>query len=70
MRIVLTIVLVATLLTSGAAATERQQVLGFGGVFFKAENPAGLATWYEQHLGVKQTPRTYEEMPWQEKAPH
>ena len=47
-----------------AAATEREAVLGFGGVFFKAENPAELAKWYEDHLGVKQTPKTYEEQPW------
>jgi len=48
----------------GATATEREKVLGFGGVFFKAENPKALALWYEEHLGVKQTPTTYEEMPW------
>ena len=47
-----------------AVATEREKVLGFGGVFFKAENPKALALWYEEHLGVKQTPTTYEEMPW------
>lgn len=47
-----------------AMAVERESVLGFGGVFFKAENPAVLAKWYEEHLGVKQTPTTYEEQPW------
>jgi hypothetical protein len=47
----------------GAVAAEREKVLGFGGVFFKAENPKALALWYEEHLGVKQTPTTYEEMP-------
>ena len=55
--------LAAGMLTTAAAA-EREAVLGFGGVFFKAENPAALAKWYEDHLGVKQTPRTYEEQPW------
>src|SRR5690554_5137958 len=55
--------LAAGILTT-AAATEREAVLGFGGVFFKAENPAELAKWYENHLGVKQTPKTYEEQPW------
>ncbi|RZQ55727.1 glyoxalase [Pseudidiomarina tainanensis] len=48
----------------GAVAAEREKVLGFGGVFFKAENPKALALWYEEHLGVKQTPTTYEEQPW------
>ena len=52
------------LMVFGAVASERQKVLGFGGVFFKAENPKALALWYEEHLGVKQTPTTYEEMPW------
>lgn len=47
-----------------AMAAERESVLGFGGIFFKAENPAVLAKWYEEHLGVKQTPTTYEEQPW------
>lgn len=27
------------------------KVLGVGGVFFKARDPAGLARWYEQTLG-------------------
>ncbi|WP_240642617.1 VOC family protein [Pseudidiomarina mangrovi] len=56
------------LISSPANATERQSVLGFGGFFFKAENPAELAKWYEQHLGVKRTPSTYEEMPWQQEG--
>lgn len=59
----------ATLLVSTpTVANERQQVLGFGGVFFKAENPALLAKWYEDHLGVKQTPRSYDELPWQQQG--
>jgi len=29
-----------------------EQVLGIGGVFFKAENPEALAQWYATHLGV------------------
>lgn len=59
----ITAALAAGMLTTAAAA-EREAVLGFGGVFFKADNPAELAKWYEDHLGVKQTPRTYEEQPW------
>jgi len=29
-----------------------QRVLGIGGVFFKARDPATLAAWYREHLGV------------------
>lgn len=29
-----------------------EQVLGIGGVFFKARDPKALAAWYRQHLGV------------------
>lgn len=28
------------------------RVLGVGGVFFKADDPAALADWYREHLGV------------------
>ena len=30
----------------------RQHVTGIGGVFFKSQNPAGLAKWYRKHLGI------------------
>ena len=29
-----------------------EQVLGIGGVFFKARDPKALAAWYREHLGV------------------
>lgn len=29
-----------------------KRVIGFGGVFFKARDPAGLADWYRRHLGL------------------
>jgi catechol 2,3-dioxygenase-like lactoylglutathione lyase family enzyme len=29
-----------------------QRVLGIGGIFFKAQDPKGLQSWYEQHLGL------------------
>ena len=28
------------------------KVIGFGGIFFKAGDPAALAEWYAQHLGL------------------
>lgn len=30
-----------------------ERVTGIGGIFFKANDPVALATWYEKHLGVK-----------------
>jgi len=32
------------------------QVTGLGGVFFKAEDPEKLYSWYEKHLGIKREP--------------
>ena len=29
-----------------------KRVIGVGGIFFKAENPKELASWYKTHLGV------------------
>ena len=31
--------------------TDRQAVLGLGGVFVRARDPEALATWYADHLG-------------------
>ena len=45
-----------------------EKVAGIGGLFFRAREPAALAEWYEQHLGVKRTPTSYEEAPWQQVA--
>ena len=28
------------------------RVTGIGGIFFKGADPAGLARWYEKHLGI------------------
>ncbi len=30
-----------------------EKVKGFGGVFFKANDPDALAKWYREHLGLK-----------------
>ena len=32
--------------------SSKQSILGIGGVFFKARDPAALAAWYREHLGV------------------
>ena len=46
----------ATSFVEGRAAapeTRDRIVTGIGGVFFKAENPPALRTWYAEHLGIE-----------------
>jgi predicted enzyme related to lactoylglutathione lyase len=43
-----------------------EQVLGLGGLFFRAADPAGLAQWYQSNLGLAVYPATDE--PWQQEA--
>lgn len=64
-RLLLTLIFIGI---TALSASAKEEVEGIGGFFFKAENPAELAQWYEQHLGVKKTPTTYEEQPWQQQA--
>jgi len=45
-----------------------EKVLGFGGFFFRAEDPKALAEWYETHLGVTRVPGDYETPSWQQEA--
>ena len=41
-----------------------QRVQGFGGFFFRAENPGALAKWYQDHLGINPAPTDMEMEPW------
>jgi predicted enzyme related to lactoylglutathione lyase len=43
-----------------------EKVTGIGGVFFKAQDPARLAGWYREHLGI-QTEDGHADFPWREK---
>jgi glyoxylase I family protein len=45
-----------------------QRVTGIGGVFFRAKDPEVLARWYQDHLGIKLTPESYDEEPWYQQA--
>ena len=45
-----------------------QKVLGIGGLFFRSENPSGLAQWYETHLGITLTPTSYDQEVWHQQA--
>jgi predicted enzyme related to lactoylglutathione lyase len=47
-----------------------EKVLGLGGFFFRSNDPAALAQWYETALGVDRTPPDYEHAYWiQERGP-
>ena len=46
----------------------KQKVTGIGGLFFRADDPAKLAQWYADHLGIDPVPTTYETQPWQQQA--
>jgi len=45
-----------------------EKVTGIGGMFFRANDPKALADWYERHLGVTRTPKSYDEEPWRQEA--
>lgn len=45
-----------------------QKVLGFGGFFFRAADPAALAAWYATHLGIDEVPKDYDTTPWTQTA--
>src|SRR4051794_28941077 len=45
-----------------------EKVSGIGGLFFRARDARALAQWYQEHLGINQTPSSYEELPWQQEA--
>ncbi|WP_300016641.1 VOC family protein [uncultured Roseobacter sp.] len=41
-----------------------QRITGFGGFFFRAEDPEGLAAWYARHFGISEVPKDYETPVW------
>ena len=45
-----------------------QKVLGFGGFFFRAEDPTALAEWYLTHLGIDKVPGDFESPCWKQQA--
>ena len=45
-----------------------KRVTGIGGIFFRANDPAALKSWYAQHLGVTITPTDYDQPAWQQEA--
>lgn len=47
-----------------------EKVTGIGGLFFRAEDPQALMTWYEDHLGVNKVPDSYDVEPWSQEQGH
>lgn len=45
-----------------------EKVTGIGGLFFRAHDPATLARWYQEHLGVAPVPSSNGESAWQQEA--
>ena len=41
-------------------------VTGIGGFFFRARDPKALAIWYEERLGIKPVPESYDEGAWRQ----
>ena len=52
--------------TSKAKEIQREQVTGIGGVFFKVNDPQGMAAWYEKNLGIQST-HGYADFIWRDK---
>jgi len=46
----------------------RQRVTGIGGFFFRSKDPAALAAWYHEHLGIDPAPKSYGVEPWRQEA--
>jgi glyoxylase I family protein len=62
------IVLGLPLAAQAPGSTEPQKVLGIGGLFFRARDPALLAQWYEKNLGIAVVPTSYDAKPWRQEA--
>ncbi|MEL7199486.1 MAG: VOC family protein [Pseudomonadota bacterium] len=59
-----------TMAQQDAPETQREKVLGIGGLFVRSKDPAALSTWYTRHFGINPTPTSYDDEPWvQEEGP-
>jgi len=50
------------------ASSDREKVTGIGGFFFRAQDPAALAKWYQQNLGIQTTPTSDNQQVWRQEA--
>jgi predicted enzyme related to lactoylglutathione lyase len=62
------LVLASAVAAQEPSTTGMQKVVGIGGVFFRARDPASLARWYKHHLGIALTPTSYDVQPWHQEA--
>jgi predicted enzyme related to lactoylglutathione lyase len=44
-----------------------ERVAGIGGFFFRARDPAKLAGWYEERLGIAPVPTSYDGEVWRQR---
>jgi catechol 2,3-dioxygenase-like lactoylglutathione lyase family enzyme len=58
--------LAATRKTGRPLGDDVEKVLGIGGLFFRARDPAALSSWYQELLGIAKGPASYAEAPWQQ----
>jgi glyoxylase I family protein len=45
-----------------------ERVLGIGGMFFRSKDPAALAAWYQENLGINPVPQDANGEPWTQEA--
>ena len=45
-----------------------EKVTGIGGLFFRSKDPASLAKWYADNLGVDPVPDDYDKQAWETEA--
>lgn len=43
-----------------------EKVMGIGGLFFRSNDPAKLAKWYEELLGISPVPTDYDTPAWKQ----
>lgn len=44
------------------------KILGIGGFFFRAKDPAALADWYDRNFGIAKIPEDYGGQSWRQQA--
>ncbi len=44
------------------------KVLGIGGIFFRAKDPAALGLWYEETFGIAKITDSYDDPAWTQEA--
>jgi glyoxylase I family protein len=71
------VLIVAALLSTGSLPADtpstttgipKQRVTGIGGLFFHAKDPAALAKWYLDRLGIDPVPSDYGQKAWAQEA--